>query len=217
MKKRQLTEDEKKQMRITKLFHENRLKEGFNWKKFVVWILILICCILTIYFFDEYWFSLIAKFGIGIIPIGLWVWIKSYKEDIQQSEKLSKIIHDVEEKKQEIEVIEYECKKAIYMPMHEDEGDCYALEIGKNKLMFWWDNEFIEEGILPNTKFEIFKNDELELIFGKRIRTLGNRFQPINIRPEIKWEFWGKIPEHGEIINSTVDKFLTEIEKEYSS
>ncbi|MEZ5044888.1 MAG: hypothetical protein R2828_33630 [Saprospiraceae bacterium] len=215
MKKRQLTEDEKNQMNITKLFHEKRLKKKFNWRRVVIAILIEIGFILTIYFFDEYWFSLIAKFGLVITPFLIWSWVSSFKGDKEESNKLLKIIQKVEEDRT-VEITEYNCKKAIHFEEYEDEGSCYAMEIGENKLMFWWDSAFSEVGILPNTRFEAFENNEIELVLGKRIRILGNPIQPIKIRPEIKWDNWSELPNHREIIESSVDKYLNEIEKKYS-
>ena len=203
-------------MSITKLFHEKRLKEKFNWKRVVIALMIEIGFILTIYYFDEYWFSLIAKFGLVIVPFLIWSWVSSFKGDKKESNKLLKIIQKIEGNNT-IEVTEYNCKKAIHFDEFHDEGSCYAMEIGENKLMFWWDSAFAEEGIFPNTKFEAFENNEIELVLGKRIRILGNPIQPIKIRPEIKKDIWGELPNHREIIESSVDEYLNKIEKKYST
>jgi hypothetical protein len=215
MKNRKLTENERKQLKITKLFHQKRLNNKFNLKRIVITGLLSIGFILIIYYFDDYWFSLIAKIGIAITPIMIWGWISSYKGDRKESMKLLKVIEKVEAN-EEVAVVEYECRQAIYFPNHEDEGVCHALEIGDNQLMFWWDIDFSEGGILPNTKFEVFNDNDLELIFGKRITILGTPIQPIGIRSEIKWDNWGELPNHREIIESTVGDYLNELEKKYT-
>ncbi len=171
--------------------------------------------VLTICYFDAHWFSLIAKFGLVVIPFSIWFWVSNFKHDKKESSKLLAIIQNTEEDKT-IEITEYSCNKAIYFDEYEDEGGCYAMEIGENRLMFWWGNGSFENHILPNTKFETFDNNEIELVLGNRIRILGDPIQPIKLRAEIKWDILGELPGHREIIESSVDKYLSEIEKKYS-
>lgn len=217
MEERQLTKDERKQINITKLFHEKRLNEKFNWQKLGIWIFLEVACVLTIYYFDSYRFSLIAKFAVVVIPIGIWIWLEDFRKERKESKKLLELINETE-KYGLIKVREYECKKAIQFDEYKDEGMCYAMEIGENKLFFWFDGTYLEDGILPNSKFEIYEEEnDMLFLFGRRINVKGNKIQAIEIRREIKGDLWGELPEHREIIISTVDKYLDEIERKYST
>ena len=214
MKNRSLTSEETAQLNITKLFHEKRLKEKFNWKKVVLALLLELLFIVIIYFFDHYRFSLIAKLGVVIVPFLIWSWVTNFKVNRKKASNLLRTISSIDVEKG-INVFEYKCKKAIFFPCHEDEANCYALEVDDNKLLFWWDADYSYQEFLPNTKFELYEKEDYEKIFKRSIIPLGNKFQPITIRSEIKWELWGELPNHKEVISSNVQNFLKKLKKNY--
>lgn len=119
------------------------------------------------------------------------------------------------EKEKEIEIIEYECRKVIHFEDPEDIGDCYALEIEENKLLFWWGSFYPEESILPFSKIEFFANPDVEYVLGRSFTTKGKQLQVVKIPSEITADLWKDFPEHNEIINSNVDTYLKEIEQKY--
>lgn len=216
MKKRQLAQTEQEQLSITKLFHQNRLNKPFNWKKLILAGVLEIGFIVTIYYFNDYGFSLLAKLGVVVVPIWMWMQISGYKEDRKESKRLLDAIAKMEQRGT-VEFTEYTCTKAIRFEEAEDVGICYAMEIGENRLMFWWDVDYTEFGLLPNTRFEALENQEVETVLGKRIQILGDPIQPVVIRPEIRLDLWDKLPSHREVIESSGTDFLETIEWKYTN
>lgn len=214
MSLRPLTIDENKQLDITKLFHEKRLNERMNWNKIMVAALAEVVSVVLIYYLDDNWASYFAKFAVAVLPLWIWLDLSEFKSNRKESIKLLDIIGKIESQRGVV-TTKYECEKAIHFEEHYDEADCYALEVGENKLMFWWDPEYSEGAILPNSRFEVYNDEQVELIFRTRIRVLGQPFQAIKIRSEIKRDVWGELPGHREIIDSTVDVYLQNIEQRY--
>ncbi len=215
MKKRNLTSEEQQLLRINKGFHQQRLEKGFNWKKLGILISLFLAFVLTIYFLGDHWLSFIAKWGVVIIPIALWSDLSHFRSNTKQSMELLQTISELEQAGT-IHVLEYHCTKAIKFDVFEDEGICHAMQVGKNELLLWWDNAYEELQYLPNTRFEIFLDEKTEQVFGRRVNILGDPIQPTNIRPEVKWDFMDQMPGHREVINSTVDQLLADIEAKYS-
>lgn len=216
MKKRKLSTVEEKQINIAKLFHKNRYEKGFFWKKFIIAIFVEIIAIILIYSFANHDLIFIAKIAVVFVPVMVWVWFSNFKADKKKSEKILKKIEEIEQTN-EVTVTVYECTKALSLGNYEDEGNCYGMEIGNDQMLFWWDYDYSEIGLLPNTKFEVYEDDDLFDIFGKRLTVLGEKFQGIVIKPEIKWDNSDIIPNHKEVISSTVEDFLLKIEQQYKT
>lgn len=215
MKNRPLTPEELQLLRINKGFHQQRLDKGFNWKKWIVLLVLSLSFVAAIYFFDEHWLGTMAKWGLVIIPIALWSDLSYYRSNSKQSRELLQTIAELEQAGF-IQVIEYHCTKAIRFDVFEDEGICHALQVGENSLLFWWDNAYEELHHLPNSHFEVFLDEKTEQVFGRRVNILGDPIQPTAIRPEVKWDYMDQLPGHREVSSSTVDQLLAEIEAKYT-
>lgn len=210
MGKRALHQEEKQLLEITKRFHQKRSDSPFNWSKLGLWVGIEIICLLIILYFDNSWISLLPKIVLGLIPIGLWIWIKGIISDKKVSRGLLKRIESIQTEGN-IEVRSFSCNRAIKFGDPEDIGTCFALEIGENQLLFWW-NSYEEESILPNTTFEVYQGDDtMYSTTGRRLTVSGARFQPISISGEISREIWQDLPDHGTIIEADVDSYLAKI------
>ena len=82
--------------------------------------------------------------------------------------------------------------------------------------MYWWDNDFFDFKLLPNTQFDVIINEYLWQVFGKRITVYGTYLQPIAIRPEIKWDAYEIFGVHEETAPISIDQFLTNLEEKYN-
>lgn len=211
-KKRPLTLDEQKQLNISKIFHNKRVKEKFSWKDLFWVILFEIIFISLVYHFEEYTLCWIAKIGMLVLPLFYYLDIDGKIKDKVKSGQLLNLIESLE-KNPNVDILEYNCNRAIQMMFIDDEVYLFVLEIGKNKLLFWKAHYFNEAELLPNTKFEILENQKLEQIFGTRIYIHGERFQPIIIQSDITDSILDSLPIHNTIITSTIDDYFKEIEE----
>lgn len=211
--KRSLTTTEQQQLRILQAFYKKRLRDGFKWKLVAKNGFFIVAFVAIIYFFNGHDISWVGIIGLPFTSLILYLNIRDYfreqkifKKELPQIEQL--LASD------EIEVIQYNCKKAILFSEYEDEGACYALELADNRLLFWWDIDYGGQGFLPNSIIEVYADEMMKNLLKVDIRLLGERFMPIVILPEIKWEVADLLPGHRDIIDSNVDAFLQKIEQE---
>ncbi|MFK7933220.1 MAG: hypothetical protein AB8G22_06895 [Saprospiraceae bacterium] len=209
--KRPLNPTEKQQLRIQKAFHERRLRIGWKFKATLYAVITILLSILLIYFLPNYEISWVGIIAFPLAIIYIYFNIKNQLDDFKKSKERLKQINPLLASN-DVEIQRFKCRKAIIFPEYEDESICYALEIAKNQLLFWWDYEHTARFNLPNTLFETYTDKSLLQIFHTEIYPLGERFQPIVIDPEIKWEIADILPGHRHIIDSNVDNFLNQIE-----
>lgn len=211
--KRSLNPTEQQQLRILKAFHKKRLRNGFKWKTLLKSGLFIFGFAAIIYFLNNHEISWVGKIGLPFTLFILYLNIKAYFQNRKISQKEILQIDQLLISNK-IEVIQYKCKRAILFSEYEDEGVCYALELADNRLLFWWDIDHIGQGFLPSSIIEIYADEMMRNLLKVDIRPLGERFIPIVISPEIKWEIADLLPSHREIIDSNVDAFLQQIELE---
>ncbi len=207
---RKLNSEELQVLSLTKQFHCRVLEKGFGWKNSLILLLFQILLGITAYYVDDSVLDALIKFGLIILLIILWGQIEDFRAKTKESKQVLKVIKRIEEKSI-IKITRFLCSNAIFFPNHEDEGDCYALQIEDEKLLFWWDLDFSLKGILPNTQFEIINDEETAFILGNELLVSGEKFQPIKIDARIKWNHIGIFPAHREIVGFTIEEFLEKL------
>lgn len=209
MPKRLLTQEEKLQLNISK---ENQLKtvnEKFSWLfilKSMIWGVLFAT---WIYFLDEYTITWIARFGIGIIPILIWINFSNFKSDKKRAMNTLDLIKNVEDQGG-IYTQRYFCKKAILFENEEEEFFLYAFEIGDKQILFW-SADYEEIAFLPNSEIEIFEDKRLVMIFGYRFKTSGAVFQPIKILLQGNSDLKIDFDLHNQILPFSVNEYLEKI------
>lgn len=212
---RELTKYENYQIELAEIFHIQNIEKPYNYKRLGLSIFLIILFAMVIVIFDDYWFSLIAKIGIAVVPISMWINYTDYTSSRKNSQNIYKFINQVREQNG-IKTDKYSISKALYFQIFEDEGDCFALEIkGEDKTVFLWDYVYFDpKSNFPSTEIEIYSDDFAKEIFGKSVISSGMFLEPIHISGDVKWKVLDLLPQNKEVIDFGIDSFLEKIKAE---
>lgn len=213
-KVRPLTELELQQLRINQAGFEKELQEPFP---FQTYLLIIFGVIVLILLLD----SLIASILIGVIGIVMMSTIfngrSKFKKEVQ---KKLKTIDNVLKIK-EVEIIEYKCSRAIHFSLDEYFiENWFLLELDNKKILCLYTDYWTDVKSMPNTHFELYVDEEVQVVFMTKYNPLGTTFKPIHFSSEmydVMAEVFSKYFKDEKIIDSSFKEILNEIERQLKS
>lgn len=212
---RPLSTEEHHLLQISKGFYHKRIAQPFFSRKILISIGGALVFTFILYWFPEMDNEWVVFLFLVAFVFACWANVKEFFDKKKEARMILAVIKTVEQD-QGIDATEYSCSKALVMKNYEDEGHFYALQIAPEEVLFWLDNDFSESYHFPNSRFEVFIDEKMGMIFGSRIRTLGDTINPIFLPPEIKWESYNLIPEHGSVQSGTIDDFLERLAKHWN-
>ena len=211
---RKLTPIEQKKLKARIKEYATNAERNLNWKAILIMLIVGILSGIHIYFYDKSNWSLITKFLVVLMPIGIWVLVENYFKDGKWMRIHYRNLKDIEAKTT-TEVYEIDIKRIALMPEYEDEGNLYLIENSENQCLYLGDYEYLigAEKDFPSSKIEVYADDTMKLVMDRKIRCFGEKLEMEKIDAEKKWIYFGKVgfDDDLKIIPKSFEEILKEI------